>query len=191
MSNTTMMWLWIAGFVLISIIVMHNIIIGRMNRAKRAWADVITYEKLKNDVIPELTRLASDYEQFESDLVQKVTSMREAISGLDDNVIDVDALKRVEDLSKRVFTSIKSTAESYPELGSMNVVRDLMAQVADKNENVAAAITIYNRGVEEFNNAIEMVPLNLVNGAFSRKVKLDTFTQSGTVESYDYKPNFS
>lgn len=184
--------IWIVlGIVVLAIVIMHNTIIGRMNRAKRAWADVITYEKLKGDVLPELHEVANEFKEFESDFIQKVTSMREAISNLDNTKIDLNALKNAEELAKSVASSLKATAENYPELGSSQIIRDLIAQIADKNENVAAAITIYNRGVEDFNNSIEMVPLNLINAIFSRKEKLNTFVQSGTVESYDYKPNFS
>ncbi|WP_052380100.1 MULTISPECIES: LemA family protein [unclassified Pseudoalteromonas] len=181
----------VIGFVLLSIFIMYNMIITRMNRAKRAWSDVITYEKLKHDVLPELHKLTEDFKEFETEFVERITKLREAVSGLNNNVIDVNALKETEELSKNVFSSLKATAENYPELESANIVRDLMAQVAEKNENVAAAITIYNRGVEQFNNSIEMVPLNIVNAIFVNKSKLTCFHQSNTVESYDYKPDFS
>ncbi len=176
---------------ILMIIVMYNMIISRMNRAKRAWSDVITYEKLKNDVVPQLYELSDKFKEFEADFVEKVTSMREAISELNTDSIDIKNLAKAEEFSKSIFSSMKATAESYPELGSTQLMRDLLAQVADKNENVAAAITIYNRGVEQFNNSIEMVPLNVVNGVFARKSKLLCFHHSNTVENYDYKPNFS
>jgi LemA protein len=181
----------VIGFVLLAVIIMYNMIISRMNRAKRAWSDVITYEKLKNDVIPQLYELSNKYKEFEADFVEKVTSMREAISELNTDSIDIENLAKAEEFSKSIFSSMKATAENYPELGSTQLMRDLLAQVADKNENVAAAITIYNRGVEQFNNSIEMVPLNVVNALFAHKEKLVCFHQSNTVESYDYKPNFS
>lgn len=181
----------VSGVVLLAIVIMYNMIISRMNRVKRAWSDVITYEKLKHDVLPELYKLTDDYKEFESGFIENVTKLREAVSNLDTSVIDIDALKKTEELSKSVFTSFKATAENYPELGVTSIVSDLMSQIADKNENVAASITIYNRGVEQFNNSIEMVPLNIVNGLFARKSKLACFHQSNTVETYDYKPNFS
>jgi len=111
-----------------------------------------SYEKLKHDVLPELHKLTDDFKEFESGFIEKVTKLREAVSNLDTSVIDVDALKKTEELSKSVFSSFKVTAESYPELGATSIVSDLMSQIADKNENVAA-ITIYNRGVEQFNNS--------------------------------------
>ncbi len=180
----------VAAVIIIGIIVLYNQIVGNLNRAKRAWSDVITYEKLKQDVIPHLTKLTENFKEFESDFIEKVTALRESISVLDKDGIDVKALANVETKSKAVFSSFKATAENYPELGSTKIVQDLMDEISDKNENVAAAITIYNRSVEHFNNSIEMVPYNVVNSLFARKKQLDNFHQSDTVESYDYKPNF-
>ncbi len=180
----------VAAVIIIGIIILYNQIVGNLNRAKRAWSDVITYEKLKQDVIPHLTKLTENFKEFESDFIEKVTALRESISVLDKDDIDVKALANVETKSKAVFSSFKATAENYPELGSTKIVQDLMDEISDKNENVAAAITIYNRSVEHFNNSIEMVPYNVVNSLFARKKQLDNFHQSDTVESYDYKPNF-
>lgn len=181
----------LVGLVIIATVVMYNKIISGMNRSKRAWSDVITYEKLKIDLLPQLSTITDDFKDFESGFIEKVTTLREAISTLDNNKIDHKALSKAEELSSNVVTSIKATAENYPELGSTKLFQELMSQIADKSENVTAAITIYNRGVEQFNNSIEMIPLNFVNFVFARKNKLDTFVQSGTVESYDYKPNFT
>ena len=180
----------IAVVVIVAIIIIYNQIVGNLNRAKRAWSDVITYEKLKQDVIPQLTDLSENFKEFESDFIQKVTALRESISVLNEDEIDVDALANVETRSNAVFSSFKATAENYPELGSTQIVQELMAEISDKNENVAAAITIYNRSVEHFNNSIEMIPYNMVNSLFAKKQALVNFHQSGTVESYDYKPNF-
>ncbi|MFQ3249455.1 LemA family protein [Glaciecola sp.] len=180
----------IAVVVIIAIVILYNQIIANLNRAKRAWSDVITYEKLKQDVIPQLSELTENFKEFESDFIQKVTALRESIDDLDEDKIDVEALAQVETKSKAVFSSFKATAESYPELGATKIVQELMDEISDKNENVAAAITIYNRSVEHFNNSIEMIPYNLVNSAFAKKEPLLNFHQSGTVESYDYKPNF-
>lgn len=180
----------VIGIIVIAIIWLYNTIIGNLNRAKRAWSDVITYEKLKQDVLPQLSSLSEDFKQFESDFIVKVTALRESIDILDTDKIDVEALGTVEARSKAMFSSFKATAENYPELGATEIVKELMDEISDKNENVAAAITIFNRAVEHFNNSIEMVPFNLVNKFFARKEKLDNFHQSGTVEDYDYKPNF-
>nr|WP_136250389.1 LemA family protein [Ningiella ruwaisensis] len=175
---------------IIAIIVLYNQIIANQNRAKRAWSDVITYEKLKQDVIPDLTKVAEEFKEFESDFFAKVTALRESIGQLDEDKIDVDALAQVEARSNALFSSFKATAENYPELGSTDIIEKLMEEISDKNENVAAAITIFNRAVEHFNNSIEMVPYNLVNAFFARKQKLDNFKHEGAMDGYSYKPNF-
>jgi LemA protein len=181
----------IIAVVIISIIIMHNTIIGRMNRAKRAWSDVITYEKLKSELIPKLVSLTEEFKIFESSFVEQITAMRTALSSISKDKIDIEQLQEIEARSNQVFSTFKATAESYPELGSTQVVRDLIAQITDKSENVAAAITIYNRSVEQFNNSTEMFPINIVNSLFAKKDKLEVFTQSGLTDKYDYKPNFS
>jgi LemA protein len=175
---------------IVAIVILYNTIIGNLNRAKRAWSDVITYEKLKQDLIPQLTEVATDFKEFEADFIQKVTALRESIDVLDGDEIDVKALSKVETESKALFSSFKATAEDYPELRGVELIKTLMDEISDKNENVAAAITIFNRSVEHFNNSIEMVPYNLVNSWFAKKEPLENFHQSGTVEDYDYKPNF-
>ncbi len=73
----------IAVVIIIGIIIIYNQIVGNLNRAKRAWSDVITYEKLKQDVIPQLTELTNNFTEFESDFIHKVTALRESISLLD------------------------------------------------------------------------------------------------------------
>lgn len=181
----------IIAIVVISVIVMYNTIIGRMNRAKRAWSDVITYEKLKSELIPKLVSLTEEFKVFETNFIEQVTAMRTAISSISKDDIDIEKLNEIEARSNQVFGTFKAVAESYPELGSTQVVRDLLSQIADKSENVAAAITIYNRSVEQFNNSVEMFPINVVNGLLAKKDKLKTFTQSGLTDEYDYKPNFS
>ena len=180
----------IIGVLVVITIVLYNQIIGNLNRAKRAWSDVIAYEKLKKDVLPQLTTIANEYKEFESDFVEKVTALRESIDSLKPDEIDVAALGKVETQSKAMFSSFKATAEDYPELGALDLVKNLMDEISDKNENVAAAITLYNRSVEHFNNSLQMVPYNIVNKFFARKEALENFHQSGTVEEYDYKPNF-
>jgi LemA protein len=185
-----MITLLVIAALIVTIFILYNTIIGNLNRAKRAWSDVITYEKLKNDVLPSLTAITDDFKEFETDFIEKVTALRESITRLDEKTIDVEALAQVEAQSNAMFSSFKATAENYPELGATQIVKELMNEISEKNENVAAAITIFNRSVEHFNNSIEMVPYNLVNALFAKKEKLENFHQSGTVDDYDYKPNF-
>jgi LemA protein len=97
---------------------------------------VITYEKLKQDVIPQLTELTNNFTEFESDFIHKVTALRESISVLDKDEIDVKALANVETKSNAVFSAFRATAENYPELGSTKIVQELMDEISDKNENV-------------------------------------------------------
>ena len=53
-------------------------------------------------------------------------------------------------------------------------------------ENVAAAITIFNRAVETFNTTLRSVPWNVVNGAFNRLDAYDPFRDTAGEADIEY-----
>ena len=65
-----------------------------------------------------------------------------------------------------------------------------MREITNQNENVGAAITIFNRNVEHFNNTIQIFPNNLVNSMTLNKKALKPFNDKLQDSNFDYKPNF-
>ena len=66
----------------------------------------------------------------------------------------------------------------------------MMDDIQEQNENVGAAISIFNRNVELFNNHIQVFPNNLVNTMTLSKKAIRPFTDNLVTENFDYKPNF-
>ena len=66
----------------------------------------------------------------------------------------------------------------------------MMHEIDEQNENVGAAITIYNRNVELFNNYIQVFPNNMINTATTAKKPVRAFRDNGAAQSFDYRPNF-
>ena len=190
MDNTTISIL-ICVILLLWIVITFNTIVSRFNRAQRAWGDVIAYERLKNDTLPQLAKLTEEYKEFESSLLNQVTELRTAIQSLDDNKIDTRQLAKVEQLSKSINEAVRVSVENYPDLKAHTVVKQYMKEIADKNTNVAAAITLFNRAVEEFNNAIQYFPNSLINQFLTKRKALDTFTDSQAESGIEFKPVFS
>ncbi len=56
-----------------------------------------------------------------------------------------------------------SVVENYPELKANDIYLKMMNEIEEQNENVGAAISIFNRNVELFNNHIQIFPNNIVN----------------------------
>lgn len=65
----------------------------------------------------------------------------------------------------------------------------MMREIAEQQENVGAAITIFNRNVELFNNSIQMFPGSLVNGLLNKKPAVTPFSDTEASSAFDYKPN--
>ncbi|MDQ6958010.1 MAG: LemA family protein [Mariprofundaceae bacterium] len=180
----------IGVILLIWIIVIYNAIIGKYNRAKRAWSDVIAYERLKNDVLPQLEKMLGEYKEFESGLLKRITELRGALSSLDEGNIDASRLVEVESRSRQLMQGIKLTMENYPDLKTQHVVQQVMQEISEKNANVAAAITIFNRSVELFNDKIQYFPNSLVNAILNRKKTITPFDDTEASAGIEYQPDF-
>ena len=66
-------------------------------------------------------------------------------------------------MSKELIRSLNVVVENYPELKADTLYSKMMDDIQEQNENVGAAISIFNRNVEVFNNQIEVFPNNLIN----------------------------
>ena len=80
--------------------------------------------------------------------------------------------------------------KNYPELKANELYLKMMSEIEEQNDNVSAAITIFNRNVELFNNHIQIFPNNIINTATLGKKKLRPFRDNQASQSFDYRPNF-
>ncbi|MFC0180035.1 LemA family protein [Thorsellia kenyensis] len=175
-------------FIVISI---NNGIIARHNSVKQAWADVVAQERQKMKILPEIERLAQEHKAFEGQVLEAVTAMRTAHKNLDSAVetLDVNKFKEAYDASQQLSKSIAVTVENYPELKTVDLFRDVVKEIAEQEENVGAAIRIYNSNVNQFNTGIEIFPNNFVNDKLAKKKQVDLFRNEEASASLDFTPN--
>lgn len=64
------------------VISLYNGIVGNHNRVKRAWADVLTYERQKTKVLDALQEQAGLYRDHEQSVLAGITRLRSAIAEL-------------------------------------------------------------------------------------------------------------
>ncbi|MCP5774586.1 LemA family protein, partial [Klebsiella pneumoniae] len=112
--------------------------------------------KLK--ILDGLQPLVEQYSSFEKGTLEKVTELRQNIMNLNIKDADIGQLQRIESLNKQLMHSLNVVIENYPELKANDIYLKMMAEIEEQNENVGAAITIYNRNVELFNNQIQIFP---------------------------------
>ena len=174
--------------VVLIVIVIYNGIVSGKNRVKRAWADVIAYQMKKMKVIPELEKGMKDYKQFEQDTFTKVAEVRSAVAKLSDDAIDPKLLKVAERASQSLLSGLRATFEAYPDLKTSELYKKWMNSLEEMQENITAAITIFNGTVEDFNDSIMMFPSSMVNNMFNKEKELSTFADSAAQGEFEYKP---
>lgn len=113
-----------------------------------------------------------DYKEFEQGTLTKVTELRSALQGLDSGKVDTAKLEQAEARTGELLKSLNVTVENYPELKASETYQKLMREITDQQENIGAAIRIFNQNVEDFNNGIEVFPNSLVNSMLNHKEKI-------------------
>lgn len=149
----------------------YNSIIESDNAIQRAWANVTIYEKQKQDILPKLQVVISDYKAYESDLLTKIVTLRNATTELKENTIDTDQFSSVQEKTKLFLSGIKATLENYPELKANQLMQKIMQEISLKQEEIIAAIAVFNGNIEAFNNSIQTFPGNIVNKWINKKNK--------------------
>lgn len=184
----------LAFFALIGIstvISLRNGIVSSKNRVKRAWADVIAYQRRKLNVIPALEQGLKDHQAYEQSTLEKLVALRSAVSALSAETVNIGQLQQAEQLSKSLLSGLRVTVEAYPALKTSELYAGWMRELSEAEENIAAAIVIFNGTVHVFNDGIQEFPGNMVNTWFNREQPLETFTDSAAQAGIEYQPTYS
>ncbi|WP_347456211.1 LemA family protein [Acinetobacter thermotolerans] len=176
--------------VIIAIILIRNSIVRHHNATIRAWSDVASYERQKLKILDGLQPLVEQYSSFEKGTLEKVTELRQNIMNLNIKDADIAQLQRIESLNRELMHNLNVVIENYPELKANEIYLKMMNEIEEQNENVGAAISIYNRNVELFNNQIQIFPHNIINNMLLKKKAVRPFRDQVVTQSFDYRPNF-
>lgn len=189
MSEPTLIIFAVIAVIVIAVILMYNGIVGRYNAVDRAWASVLTQERQKNKIIPHVEKMVEQYKLHEASVLTEVTKLRNAISELGDSQVDASKLATAEKHTASLLQGLRVAVEAYPDLKASDTYLKVMAEISEQQEQVGAAIRIFNRNVEEFNNGIQMFPSSIVNAMFNKKQPIKAFSDAEAQAGFDYKPN--
>ncbi|WP_434950237.1 LemA family protein [Shewanella sp. HL-SH4] len=187
-----------SSFIIIAILVVvaiavfsiYNGIIKEHNAVQRGWADVLTQERQRGRIMPELDRVLQQHQDYEKELLPKITALRQGINALQDNNIDTQLQSKVDQASQALIKGIHVAVEAYPELRASESFAKFMYEVTEQEDNVGAAVRIFNQNVANFNAYIQSFPNNLVNRFFNKKQTIEIFTDSKAQAEFEYKPKF-
>ena len=183
----------IAAALLFGAIISYNRIMYAFNRVEQGWAGVLVQERQILRTLPALLEQVKDYQEYEQDTQERLTRIRENLDRLFNrsvpNEIDSVALKDAQREGAELMRGLRFTVENYPELQASEVVRGYMRELSELEDNLAAALRIFNAQVASFNSRIDTFPNNMVNTIAPRKQRIQVFFDTEASASFEYRPN--
>jgi LemA protein len=132
------------------------------------------------DVLTKLLDVAKGYAKHETGLFTQVIELRRGMSVGEIN----EKSAQLDALNNRIF----AVAESYPELRSAEVFRELQGGIRDAEEHLQAARRLYNSNVTAFNTAVDIFPSSVV--ANKQRLQKHEFFIAEAAKREDVKMSF-
>jgi LemA protein len=161
-----MWWLSVPVLLLLTGVYLYNNLHARRNQIEFAKGSIDTLLKKRHDLVPSLNRIVSGYAQHEKSLFEHLAKSRE------------EAM-RYASLSPARFkgeSSIASgleqlfiLAENYPELKADQQFLQLQKTLLELEEQISAARRFYNAAINDYNNAVQTFPGNMMAGMLNFK----------------------
>jgi LemA protein len=145
-------------------VVIFNSLIAKKNQVESVFSTVDVMLKKRYDLIPNLVETVKGYAVHERQTLQKITELRERAvspSALTGEKMEIDA-----QLS-RMLGGLMARVENYPQLKASENFMHLQRTLTEMEEQISAARRAYNTSVQEYNNAVEMFPSNVMAGMMS------------------------
>lgn len=147
---------------------LYNSLINKKNQVENIFASVDVQLKKRYDLLPNLVASVKEYMNHEKQLLEKITQLRtQAIKPKlsDDEKIQLDSK------ISSALGSIMVAVEDYPELKLNENILNLQLILNEIEDKISASRRAYNQAVTDYNNAIEMIPTNLMAKFMSYKRK--------------------
>ena len=171
----------------IVIVLMYNSLVSKKNQVENIFASVDTQLKKRYDLIPNLVATVSKYMEHEKSLLTEVTKLRAEANKpniSDEQKITLDAKVT------SALGSIMIAVENYPDLKANENVMHLQGTLNEVEEQISAARRAYNQAVTDYNNAVEMIPTNIMANIMNYRRKEVFEISEGERENINVKELF-
>lgn len=155
--------------VLVVLVFLFNSLVNKKNRTLNAFAGIDALLKKRYDLIPNLVSAVKQYMQHEQGVLTQITQIRtQALAGglTDDEKVAID------NQMAGALRGLMVAVENYPQLKANENFLQLQAALNEVEEQISAARRAYNATVLEYNNALEMIPTNLIASMMKYRKKM-------------------
>jgi len=143
------------------LVMMYNTLIGRKNDVENASSSIDAMLRRRYDLIPNLVDAVKHFMEHETGLMTQLTELRTTSYELMTQTERVQLDKNI----RSTLGNVMVVAENYPELKSSGNMIHLQETLNEVEGQIAAARRSFNAAITEYNNGIEMFPLNVVAAA--------------------------
>lgn len=157
--QTFIIVLIIGGVAALLFFLMYNLLVARKNAVDQAFAAIDAMCKKRYDLIPNLVATVKQYATHEQETLEKVTALRnQAAAG---NVSADEAVDLNNQISE-ALGRIQVAVEAYPDLKANENFLHLQRSLNEVEEQLSASRRAFNAAVTDYNNAVEMLPTNIL-----------------------------
>ena len=161
--------LWVVLGLAGLVIILYNRLVALRQKRNNAFSDVDVQLKQRYNLVPQLVESVKGYAKHEKSVFENVTEARAQVGKADGG--SGAARAKAEGLLGGALTGLLAVAENYPELKADQNFRQLMAELTDIENKIAAARRFFNSATGEYNTAIQQFPATLFAGMFGFKTE--------------------
>ncbi|QIT56135.1 LemA family protein [Aquisalimonas sp. 2447] len=166
-------------------VLLYNRLVRKRNAFKNAFAQIDVQLKRRHDLIPNLVETVQGYMQHERETLTAVIEARnnaEQVRQQSQNAPgdpnSMAKLGQAEGSLGGVLGRLFALSEAYPDLKANENFQSLQEELTSTENRVAYARQAYNDAAMRYNNAVEVVPSNIIAGMFN-------FTRAAMLEFED------
>jgi LemA protein len=159
-----MIWVVLGIIVLVALILVfaYNGMVKARNKVDESWSGIDVQLKRRHDLIPNLVETVKGYAAHEKEVFENVSAARSAAISAQGPAAQAQAETALTGALGRLF----AVAEAYPQLRAAESFTQLQQELANTEDQIAAARRIYNGNVQAYNTKIQVFPNSLLAGPF-------------------------
>ena len=149
--------------VLVLIVIgLYNNLVKLRNNRENAFSNIDVQLKQRYDLIPNLVSSVKGYAAHEKELLENVIKARAAAI----SATDINQKIAADNQLSAALSGLRVSVEAYPDLKANQNFQQLMTELADIENKLAASRRFFNSSTKELNNAVQTFPGNILAGMF-------------------------
>lgn len=146
-------------FVIATVSIYNNFIKYR-NLIEEKWSGIDIALKRRFNLIPNMISTVKLYSTHEADILAKTTEARHGSAGIADRTAEESAITQS-------LQGLLALAEAYPDLKASQNFLALQHSLADVENEIQAARSIFNTAVRKNNTLVQSFPSNIIAKIFN------------------------